>query len=96
MRIFPGYFSCGRDCLMVPAIMDLIPNVSAVRSTIKVLRRLFQIRTCNKTIKEGQQDRPCLNPHRQMRGPCAGLISKQDYQKIVDEVCLFLEGRHEG
>lgn len=71
-------------------------NVSAVRSTIKVLRRLFQIRTCNKTIKEGQRDRPCLNYHiGRCAGPCAGLISKQDYQKIVDEVCLFLEGRHE-
>lgn len=71
-------------------------NVSAVRSTIKVLRKLFQIRTCNKNIKEGQRDRPCLNYHiGRCAGPCAGLISREDYRAIVDEVCLFLEGRHE-
>lgn len=71
-------------------------NVSAVRSTIKVLRKLFQIRTCNKNIKEGQRDRPCLNYHiGRCAGPCAGLISREDYRVIVDEVCLFLEGRHE-
>ncbi|HHX01645.1 MAG TPA: excinuclease ABC subunit UvrC [Firmicutes bacterium] len=71
-------------------------NAAAVRNTIKVLRKLFQIRTCSKVIKEGQKDRPCLNYHiGRCAGPCAGLISKADYRAIVDEVCLFLEGRHE-
>ena len=71
-------------------------NAAAVRDTIRVLQRLFQIRTCGKEIQEGQQDRPCLNYHiGRCAGPCARLISKADYQGIVDEVCLFLEGRHE-
>lgn len=71
-------------------------NAAAVRDTVRVLRKLFQIRTCSKVIKEGQQDRPCLNYHiGRCSGPCAGLISKADYRAIVDEVCLFLEGRHE-
>jgi len=71
-------------------------DAKAVRDTIRVLRRLFQIRTCSKEIKEGQKDRPCLNYHiGRCAGPCAGLISKADYRAIVDEVCLFLEGRHE-
>ncbi len=71
-------------------------NVTAVRNTIRFLQKLFQIRTCNRTITEGQKDRPCLNYHiGRCAGPCAGLIDKESYGAIVDEVCSFLEGRHE-
>ncbi len=71
-------------------------STSAVRNTLKFLRRLFPIRTCNGNLKPGARQRPCLNYHiGRCLAPCVGLISKEDYGKIIDEVCLFLEGRHE-
>lgn len=72
-------------------------SAMAVRNTLKFLRKLFPIRSCNKKIIDGEQnDRPCLNYHiGRCSGPCAGLIDKESYRAIVDEVCLFLEGRHE-
>ncbi len=71
-------------------------STSAVRSTLKFLRKLFPIRTCRNAIKVGSKDRPCLNYHiGRCQAPCVGLIDEESYNKIVDEVCLFLEGRHD-
>ncbi len=71
-------------------------STSAVRNTLKFLRRLFPIRTCNGNLKPGARQRPCLYYHiGRCLAPCVGLISKEDYGKIIDEFCLFLEGRHE-
>ena len=69
-------------------------DVTAVKRTLNFLRRLFPIRSCRKNIEEGSQDRPCLNYHiGRCLGPCAGLVSKEEYGKMIDEVILFLEGR---
>ena len=38
-------------------------SAKAVRDTMKFLRRVFPIRTCNKGIQPGSQERPCLNYH---------------------------------
>lgn len=71
-------------------------NVTAVKSTINFLRKLFPIRSCRKNIKVGQKpERPCLNYHiGRCLAPCAGLVDQATYGEIIDEVCLFLEGRH--
>lgn len=69
-------------------------DVKVVKKTLSFLRTLFPIRTCNKNIKEGDQDRPCLNYHiGRCLAPCAGLVSKEKYDEMIDEVILFLEGR---
>lgn len=72
-------------------------NAAAVRNTIKFIRKLFAVRSCRKNIQEGQQDRPCLNYHiGRCSAPCAGLISKSDYNVVIDQVCKFLEGHQAG
>ncbi|HKM42832.1 MAG TPA: excinuclease ABC subunit UvrC [Limnochordia bacterium] len=69
-------------------------DVTAVKKTLSFLRTLFPLRTCNKVIEEGGQDRPCLNYHiGRCLAPCAGLISKEKYGEMIAEVLLFLEGR---
>lgn len=72
-------------------------SAKAVRDTIKVIKNIFPIRTCNRIINEGQESgRPCLNYYiGQCWGPCLGNVSKQDYQEMIKEVCRFLEGRQE-
>ncbi|NLL42440.1 MAG: excinuclease ABC subunit UvrC [Firmicutes bacterium] len=69
-------------------------DVAVVKKTLSFLRTLFPLRTCNKAIEEGGQDRPCLNYHiGRCLGPCAGLVSKEKYGEMIQEVLLFLEGR---
>lgn len=69
-------------------------DVTAVKETLAFLRTLFPIRSCRKNIQEGAQDRPCLNYHiGRCLAPCAGLVSRERYGEMIDEVLLFLEGR---
>lgn len=69
-------------------------DVTVVKKTLSFLRTLFPLRTCNKKIEEGAQDRPCLNYHiGRCLAPCAGFVSKEKYGEMIDEVIMFLEGR---
>jgi excinuclease ABC subunit C len=71
------------------------PDASAVYETIDLIKKVFPIRTCKKVIKEGQAEaRPCLNYHIGLcKGPCAGLISKAEYNQIVNEMIDLLLGK---
>ncbi len=69
-------------------------DVTAVKRNLAFLRTLFPVRSCRKNIEEGAQERPCLNYHiGRCLAPCAGLVSREEYSKMIDEVILFLEGR---
>lgn len=71
-------------------------DVTAVRETVRFLRKLFPVRSCRKDIQPGSQDRPCLNYHiGRCLAPCAGLVKQEDYREMISEVMLFLEGRHD-
>lgn len=70
-------------------------NPKAVRETLKFLRKLFPIRTCTLDLSGELNFKPCLLYHIGRCGaPCAGLQGEEEYNRLVDEVCLFLEGRH--
>ena len=65
-------------------------NVGAVHESMKLLRRLFPMRTC----KRMDVDRPCLEYHiKRCLAPCVGLADAKEYREMVRSVCLFLEGR---
>lgn len=67
----------------------------AVYETLKLLKKLFPLRTCKRSKME-QQDRPCLNYHiKQCLAPCMGNVDPAEYAKVVKDVCMVLEGRHE-
>ncbi len=66
-------------------------NVTAVHESLKLLRRLFPLRTCRHL-----QERPCLEYHiRRCLAPCAGKVTKEEYAAMIRAVLLFLEGRTE-
>ena len=73
-------------------------NARAVRETIDVIKRIFPIRSCNRTIRDGQPaERPCLNYYiGQCMGPCLGNVAKVEYQEIIKNVLRFLEGKQES
>jgi len=66
------------------------------RKSLEVLRRIFPLRTCNRQIREGDNQRPCLFYHIKLcSAPCAGFISSREYNETVKEACRFLEGRQD-
>ncbi|QNO14439.1 excinuclease ABC subunit UvrC [Alkalicella caledoniensis] len=69
------------------------PSGTAVNETINAVKKLFPLRTCKGSL--ANKDRACLNYHiKRCLAPCQGLISREDYHKIIDEVILFLEGKN--
>ncbi|TCO70743.1 excinuclease ABC subunit UvrC [Marinisporobacter balticus] len=70
-------------------------NVGAVNHTVEMLKKFYAVRTCNKKIGN-KKDRPCLNFHiGKCLGPCSGDIEHEKYMKMIDEILLFLSGKHE-
>lgn len=70
-------------------------RVGAVNETLKLIGRLFPLRTCRDKILQ-HKSRPCLNYHiGRCLAPCAGLVDKENYRGMIKEVILFLEGRQE-
>ncbi len=64
-------------------------DVTSVRSILKLLKPVFQLRDCKR------MDGPCLNYQIDLcPAPCNGQFSEEDYQENVEKVKLFLEGRH--
>ena len=69
------------------------PNAGVVNDTLKLAKKLFPLRTCGDFRGKS---RPCLNFHiRRCLAPCQGGVSPQEYRSLVDQVILFLEGRHQ-
>lgn len=71
-------------------------NAQALRSLIDLVRRVFPLRTCRDPI-DGKRKRPCLQYHiKRCFAPCVGYQDQCDYNRIVDEVVMFLEGRQDA
>ncbi|MFP3908048.1 MAG: excinuclease ABC subunit UvrC [Acidimicrobiales bacterium] len=67
----------------------------AIRETLDLLLRTFPIRTCsdNKYRHHERLGRPCLLGHiEKCSAPCVGAIDKADYDRLVAELCDFLDG----
>ena len=64
---------------------------TAMRATLQLLYAQFPLRRC-KTVRE--RSRPCLNFQMgRCLAPCAGRVDAADYQRMVRDVLLILEGR---
>lgn len=67
---------------------------SYARRTIKLVNKYFRLRTCNLEIN-GKMSRPCLDYQmKRCLGPCvAGLCTREEYGRAVEDVKLLLSGR---
>lgn len=70
-------------------------SAGAVHETLRLLKRLFPLRTCKRKIGV-DKGRPCLNYHiKRCFAPCDDRIDEATYKQMIREICLFLEGRRE-
>ena len=75
-------------------------DVRSMKALLKTAKKIFAIRSCNLVLTEGDIARKkfniCLDYHIQRcHGPCEGFVTKDEYQKMIDNVVRFIDG-HPG
>ncbi|HZI72857.1 MAG TPA: excinuclease ABC subunit UvrC [Gemmatimonadales bacterium] len=69
-------------------------DVGQLRRTLAIIRRLYTVRSCHDRLPEDRRERPCLDYYiGRCRAPCMGWHDVPEYQRMVDDVVNFLEGR---
>jgi excinuclease ABC subunit C len=69
-------------------------DVGVLRRTLRIIRRLFTVRSCHYALPDEAPDRPCLDYHiHRCLAPCVGYQSESAYRGMVDDVITFLEGK---
>ncbi len=69
-------------------------DVGGLRRTLRVIRRIFTVRSCHYGLPADHPDRPCLDYHiDRCLAPCVGWQSQSDYRRMIDDVIAFLEGK---
>jgi excinuclease ABC subunit C len=70
-------------------------SAGSVHKTLKLIKKIFPFRSCGKRI-DGNDKRPCLDYYiHQCLGPCIGVVGREEYRDIIDQVILFLQGKQE-
>jgi excinuclease ABC subunit C len=70
-------------------------SATSARQTLRLVNRHFQLRTCTDTDFESRR-RPCLQYQiKRCLGPCVFEIDRALYGEQVQDVGMFLDGRHD-
>lgn len=71
------------------------PDAGAMRRTLKVIQKVFQVRTCKIDMSK-VAERPCLDYHIELcSAPCTRYVDQNTYKEQIDAAIDFLEGRSE-
>jgi len=69
-------------------------DVTVLRKTLKVIRRIFTVRSCHYRLMDEKPERACLDYHiKRCLAPCIGKQTVAEYRAMIDEVIAFLEGK---
>ena len=71
-------------------------SAGSVRHTMDLVKKLFPYRSCTKSIT-GNDPRPCLEYYiNRCIAPCSGHANKEEYERVIQQVILFMEGDTES
>ena len=71
-------------------------SAGSVRHTMDLVKKLFPYRSCTKSIT-GNDPRPCLEYYiNRCIAPCSGHANKDEYDRVIQQVILFMEGDTES
>jgi excinuclease ABC subunit C len=69
------------------------PSGTAVRETLNILQKVFQIRQCDESFFKNRS-RPCLQHQiKRCSAPCVELISAESYRTDIKHAIMFLQGK---
>lgn len=71
------------------------PAGFSVRETLDLLKNIFKIAHCKKQFpRDIGKERPCIY-HSMGRciAPCTGRVSSEEYKKLFNSICAFMEGK---
>ena len=75
-------------------------DVKSMRSLLKTIKRIFPVRSCkykltDETIAQ-KKYKLCLDYHiHRCQGPCEGLVSREEYNRMIEHVVDFIQGKGE-
>src|SRR6201990_1059968 len=70
-------------------------NAKRVRSTLEVLGKVFNFRSCEGPEPGRRSGSPCLDYYiKRCEAPCVGYVSKEHYREGIQGVIDFLSGRY--
>lgn len=70
-------------------------SATSARQTLRVVNRHFQLRTCTDN-DFASRSRPCLQYQiKRCLGPCVYDVDRTRYGEQIDDVAMFLDGRHD-
>lgn len=71
-------------------------DAGSIKETLNYLKKIFPLRTCRGKFRVREGGRPCLNAHLgNCLAPCQGKVPREEYQGLIQDLVLFLEGRQE-
>jgi len=76
-------------------------DVKTMKRSLRLINKIFKIRSCKYYIDsntiEKKKIKVCLDYHiKRCDGPCEGLISRENYNNLVNQVIKVLQGKTEG
>jgi excinuclease ABC subunit C len=95
---FPRIFATRRLTRDGSRFFGPYTDVGSMKQLLKTIKKIFPIRSCKlsltpETISQGKY-KVCLAYHiRQCQGPCEGHISQQEYNRMVENIVQFIEGK---
>jgi excinuclease ABC subunit C len=95
---FPRVFATRRVIRDGSRYFGPYTDVKNMHASLKMIREMYQVRSCNFTIDEEvvrkRSLKICFDYHiHKCGGPCEGLVSRERYNEMIEEVVHVLRGK---
>ncbi len=88
---FPRIFRTRRILRDGSLYFGPFPGAGTIDTYLDLIRRIFPLRRC---MKMRPREHPCTYYHiGRCPGPCAGMISREEYRRRVDQITKLLSGK---